>query len=118
MGADRGTARGLRAEPTRTTVDTRFNVIQFGAKGNGNTDDTAAGLRVFSQRSVQLCKPAHPAPGRARSIPAWTYRDFGGSVLRLRDDKACCLIDMTGAIIEPLSLTNIVSGTIFSNLVE
>jgi hypothetical protein len=42
MGADRGTARGLRAEPTRTTVDTRFNVIQFGAKGNGNTDDTAA----------------------------------------------------------------------------
>jgi len=31
-------------------------------------------------------------------VPAGTYRDFGGSILRLRDDKARCLIDMSGAI--------------------
>jgi len=40
--SNRATAKSPRPETTRTTVDTKFSVIQFGAKGDGVTDDTVA----------------------------------------------------------------------------
>ena len=98
MGTNRGTARGPRAETTRTTVDTRFNVIQFGAKGDGVADDTAAiqaaidaagkvhGCVYFPSGVYHCANLRVPRQVVLEGIPAWTYRDFGGSILRLRDD--------------------------------
>ena len=30
--------------------------------------------------------------------PIWSFGDFGGSILRLNDEKAPCLLDLTGAV--------------------
>ncbi len=31
-------------------------------------------------------------------FPTWTFREHGGSILRLADEKAWCLVDITGAL--------------------
>lgn len=87
-----------------------FDVRAFGAKGDGQTDDTAAFQAaldaaapvrgtVFVPDGVYQCghilMPPHTGlVGNA----TWGYREGGGSVIKLNDANAVCLIDITGAV--------------------
>jgi hypothetical protein len=88
----------------------RFNARDFGAAGDGKTDDTGAIQRaldaaaktqasVFLPDGIFLCSTLklHPQVGLVGD-PTWNYQRPGGPVLRLNDDQARCLLDMTGAI--------------------
>ena len=97
-------------ESERMSGATRsFNVRDFGAKGDGKTDDTAAIQRaidaaaeklatVYVPEGVFLCSAVKLRPQTGLvGDPTWRYSKVGGSVLRLGDDKAKCLLDMTEA---------------------
>lgn len=108
----------LGAAQTMET-ETVLNARQFGAKGDGKTDDTKA-----IQRTIDTAAARHGAaflpPGIYRSgelqmrphvsltgIPAWDYDNGAGSVIRLADAHARCLLNITGAFgvtIDGLSL--------------
>jgi hypothetical protein len=93
------------------TVDERhaLNVRDFGAKGDGKTDDTkavqkaldsAAGVQgtVFVPEGLYLCGELRMSPGTGiYSFPVWSYRNGQGAVLRLNDSSAKCLLNLTGA---------------------
>ncbi len=87
-----------------------LNVRAFGAQGDGATDDTKAlqdALDVAAESkgavfippgiflSSSLKVPAHVA---LLANPTWGYRDCGGTVIRLIDKEATCLLDLTYAI--------------------
>ena len=86
-----------------------LNVRDFGAKGNGQADDTqpvqkalneAADTRasVFVPEGTYLCSTITVPPNTGLlGNPTWDYRHSGGAILRLCDEKAPCLIDITGA---------------------
>jgi hypothetical protein len=102
-----------------STVDTVFDVRRHGAKGDGKADDTKsiqsaidqAGARggsvflppgIYASSALQL----HPHVALV-GIPAWDYETGAGSVIRLIDPGAPCLLNITGAFgatIEGLSL--------------
>ena len=86
-----------------------MNVRQFGAKGDGKADDTkplqgaidAAASRggsvyvppgVYHSGELQL-RPHVSITG----VPAWDYHQGFGSVIRLADPHAGCLLNITGA---------------------
>jgi len=87
-----------------------LNVRDFGAVGDGSADDTAAiqkAIDAAAETRGTVCVP----PGVFRTArlkmhshtglvgrPTWSYRDFGGSILRLADPAAACLLDLTGAV--------------------
>lgn len=87
-----------------------LNVREFGAVGDGSADDTAAmqkaidaaaesGASVFVPEGVFAAGTLKLRPHTALAgNPTWSYRDFGGSVLRLADENAPCLLDATGAL--------------------
>jgi hypothetical protein len=89
--------------------DTVFNVRQFGAKGDGASDDTksiqsaidaaaAGGGAVFVPPGVYRSAELQMRPHVALSgIPAWDYEHGFGSVIRLADRRAGCLVNITGA---------------------
>ena len=87
-----------------------LNVRDFGAAGDGVADDTAAIQKAIdaaagSRATVLL--PAgsyrvaalklHSYTGLAAD-PVWSYRDFGGAILRLADADAACMLNLTGAV--------------------
>ncbi|MGE5644317.1 MAG: right-handed parallel beta-helix repeat-containing protein [Acidobacteriota bacterium] len=86
-----------------------LDVRQFGAKGDGKTDDTRAiqktidaaagqGGAVFVPPAVYACSELRLRPRVALvGVPAWNYRGGGGSTLKLIDDKAASLVNITGA---------------------
>jgi hypothetical protein len=88
----------------------QLNVCEFGAVGDGNTDDTAAiqkALEAAAEEQATVYVP--PGTFRAAGLkmhsntglagdPAWSYRDFGGSIMQLADPEAPCLLDVTGAV--------------------
>lgn len=108
---------GLAA--TQVAADTVLNVRQFGARGDGKTNDTksiqsainaaaARGGAVFLPpgvyRSAELQMRPHVS---LTGIPAWDYENGFGSVIRLADEHAQCLRNITGAFgatIDGLSL--------------
>jgi hypothetical protein len=82
---------------------------QFGAKGDGKANDTAALQRaiddaakksgaVFLPPGDYLTGEIHMRPGIALiGVPAWNYSGPGGSVLRLADADSNCLLNLTDA---------------------
>jgi len=108
-GAWLATRSGLSAAQTQSSADTVINPRQFGAKGDGKSDDTKAiqtaidaaaarGGAVFlppgDYRTAELQMRPHVS---LTGIPAWDYHDGFGSVLRLNDEHAGCLLNITGA---------------------
>jgi hypothetical protein len=110
-----GAAYGAEAAAPGACIDVR----SFGAKGDGKSDDTkalqsafdAAGEKdglVFVPPGNYLSSELHLRRNTALvGSPSWGYGRPGGSVLRLLNDKASCLLNLTGApgvTIEGLSL--------------
>lgn len=88
-----------------------FNVMDFGARGDGASSDTDAlqraldaagecGGAVFFPAGLYRC---HGLRARAhtmlRAEPSWGYRktERAGATLLLDDERADCLLDVTGA---------------------
>ena len=85
----------------------RFNVRQYGAKGDGQNDDTKAfqmALDAAAKVSGTVFVPTgvyrvgeltwHDHTSMAGD-PGWAYYVPGGSVLELNDPNVPCLIDFT-----------------------
>jgi len=104
---------------TDAAAETVLNVRQFGAKGDGRSADTksiqgavdaaaAGGGAVFLPPGVYRCAELQVRPHVALTgIPAWDYERGFGSVIRLADPHARCLLNITGAFgatIDGLSL--------------
>ena len=82
----------------------------FGARGDGQADETepiqkalaaAAEVRgtVFFPAGTYLCSELRvPAHVGLTGDPTWGYRDFGGAILKLADERAGSLLNLTGAI--------------------
>ncbi len=106
-GALWGAAVGLPAAGARGQgwLDAR----KFGARGDGRHDDTRALQRaldaagenqgaVFLPPGIYVCGRLRCHPNTALvGIAAWDYRGPAGSVLRLADRQAACLLDITRA---------------------
>lgn len=90
-------------------ADTFLNVRQFGAKGDGKADDTKAiqstidaaaarGGAVFLPPGTYTSGELHLRPHVSLTgVPAWDYERPFGSVIRLADPHATCLLNITGA---------------------
>jgi hypothetical protein len=96
-----------------------INAQQFGAVGDGKTDNTQAIQRaldkaaeikgsVFLPSGTYLCSTLVLPPNTGLTgKPNWGFRNSGGAVLQLNDPEASCLIDMTkaqGSTLNGLSL--------------
>lgn len=107
-----------QAEPVNAGGEI-LNVRQFGAAGDGKTDDTAALQRaidaagektgaVLVPQGVYRTRELHLRAGvTLTGVPGWNYFLGGGSVLHLLDANSECLLDLTdarGATIQGLSL--------------
>ena len=97
------------APATQTSADTVINARQFGAKGDGKSDDTksiqgaidaaaARGGAVFLPPGVYRAADLQMRPHVSLTgIPAWDYENGFGSVIRLAGENAGCLLNITGA---------------------
>jgi hypothetical protein len=109
-----GSASAFFASPLSaqsTSSETQFiDPHAFGAKADGNHDDTHAlqaaidaaadkGSAVFLPPGVYLTRELHVRPAIALTgIPSWNYsKADGGSVLRLASADATCLLNLTDA---------------------
>ncbi|OJU14338.1 MAG: hypothetical protein BGN88_05735 [Clostridiales bacterium 43-6] len=87
-----------------------LNVIDFGAKGDNITDDTKAieaALNkaaenkngVFFPAGVYLCSDVKvPKNVGIYGVCNWGFRQAGGSVLKLNNENAVCLLNVTDAL--------------------
>lgn len=86
-----------------------LNVKDYGAMGDGKTDDTQAiqstldkaGIingTVFIPEGTYLCSELKvPAGIGIHGLPAWSYRDGMGTILKLKDGNSKCLLNITWA---------------------
>jgi hypothetical protein len=86
-----------------------LNVRDFGAKGDGVTDDTVAIQKaldqaaktngsVFIPEGNYLCSELKVREGTGvHGLPAWGYSKGMGTILTLKDDSSKCLINITEA---------------------
>ena len=106
------TRRGFLEATTQTAAALACAVIDvrdYKAVGDGKTDDTAAiqgaldkaartKATVHIPEGVFCCSTLKVPPNVGLSgEPAWDYGRYAGSVLRLADKSAACLLDVTGA---------------------
>ena len=86
-----------------------FNILDYGAVPDGKTDSTAAIQKALDEAGKAMGEVVVP-PGiylsgkltlrprtKLSGSSAWSFRNYGASVIRLNDDKADCLLDITGA---------------------
>ena len=107
------------AADARAAGGTLLDVREFAAKGDGKSNDTKAiqsaidaaaerGGSVFVPPGVYLSAGLQLRPHVGLiGIPGWDYRRSGGSVIRLMDPDAKCLVSITdafGCTIDGLSL--------------
>ncbi len=91
-------------------MESAFNVRRFGALGDDATDDTAAIQRAIDAAGEVQGTVWFP-PGQYRcgmlqlrthvalaGSPTWAYRRHGGTVLRLNDPQASCLVNLCGTV--------------------
>lgn len=87
-----------------------LNVLDFGAVGDGQVDDTAAFQKALDAAG-EIRGGVHVPPGEYAlsrlkvhsqtalvGDPTWSYRAPGGAVLRLVDRQAPCLLDLTNSV--------------------
>ncbi|HEY6447811.1 MAG TPA: glycosyl hydrolase family 28-related protein [Acidobacteriaceae bacterium] len=111
-------ASSLSAQSAAGTKEL-LNARDFGAAGDGKTDDTAALQRaidaaaetssaVFLPPAVYLTRELHVRAGTAVvGIPAWNYSGPGGTTLRLADAASRGILNLNearGATIDGLAL--------------
>lgn len=119
-------ASGLMAAPAAHAGQGLVDVRKCGAKGDGQTNDTAALQRaldsaaassggVFVPPGTYLTHELHVPPGVALvGLPAWNYSGPGGSILRLAGAESGCLLNLTdarGATVDGLALDGRNLGT-------
>jgi hypothetical protein len=92
-----------------TASQEHLNVREFGAAGDGKTDDTKAIQRaldaagevrgaVLVPAGVYLCANLLMRPNTALvGVPTWNYGGPGGTILRLASGDAKCLLNIAGA---------------------
>lgn len=85
------------------------SVRDFGAVGDGKTDDTAALQRALDAAAgsrATVLVPAGTYLCSTLTVPShvtlqgegnWSYRELGGTILRLNDPAARCLLDISTA---------------------
>lgn len=91
-------------------MNTVFNILDYGAVGDGMTDCTKAVQQALDDASTCFGTVIVP-PGRymvghlsmkgqgvsLQGTSAWSYRSDGASVFVLNDENTDCMIDITGA---------------------
>jgi polygalacturonase len=91
-------------------MNTIFNIIDYGAKGDNLTDNTIAIQKAIDDAAKCMGKVIVP-PGIYKTSKlklsgkgiiiegsaSWSYRGFGGSILSLNDSNVDSLIDITGS---------------------
>jgi hypothetical protein len=104
-----GTTSARAAEQTGARNSSVFNVLDFGAKGDGKTPDSeaiqkaldAAGAvsgTVYFPSGRYLCRDLKVAAHTTLlAEPQWGYRGGAGAILLLDSDDADCLLNITGA---------------------
>jgi hypothetical protein len=107
------------ASPPETADRPFIDARQFGAAGDGKTDDTAILQRaldavgeqsgaLFLPPGIYVTNELHVRPGTMLvGMPAWNYGGPGGSVLRLASAGSSSLLNLTnarGATIEGVAL--------------
>ncbi|MGN0846147.1 MAG: right-handed parallel beta-helix repeat-containing protein, partial [Kiritimatiellia bacterium] len=98
------------AEAAGAKSDSRFNVKDFGAKGDGKTPDTEAIQRALDAAGAVMGTVWFPAgvyrchglkvPPHVTLLadPVWIFQGAkAGAVLDLDDPNATCMLDITGA---------------------
>ncbi len=104
-----GIASTSLAESSGARTTSVFNVLDFGAKGDGKTPDSpaiqkaldAAGAvsgTVYFPAGKYLCHDLKAPPHTTLlAEPQWGYRGGAGAVLVLDSDEADCVVNITGA---------------------
>ena len=91
-------------------MKTMFDITEFGAVGDGITNDTAA-VQAALDAAAECSGCVTVPPGRylvgrlnmhgrgvsLQGVSAWTYRNDGASVFLLADENTDCMIDVSGA---------------------
>lgn len=104
-----GAMSAAAAQPNPARSASVFNVVDFGAKGDGQTADSEAvqkaleaagsvGGTVYFPAGRYLCHDLRVRPHTTvMAEPQWGYRGDGGAILILDSDEAECLLNITGA---------------------
>src|SRR5579872_2623468 len=109
MASLAGATSARAAEQNGARSASVYNVLDFGAKGDGKTPDSeaiqkaldaagAASGTVYFPAGRYLCHDlkAHPHT-TVLAEPQWGYRGDGGAILLLDSDEANCVLNITGA---------------------